>query len=818
MRVSLSWLRDLVHVKDNPEELAEQLSMAGFEVEEIDDLRRYAEGVIVGYILSKRQHPEANKLSICHVDVGAGRPLQIVCGAPNVRAGVYVPVAPAGASLPAVNLKISPSVLRGVVSEGMICSPAELGLVDQADGVAILDDFAVQPLCPGDKAAPLLGLDDTVLDLAITANRPDGFSMIGIAREIAALTNQPVNLPELDLRPLFDDLCPLSAPSTSPPDGGLYSLSLIEAPEGQTLGQVSPTWLQRRLLHAGMKPVNTVVDITNLVMLEQSQPLHAFDADALEHLTGCPVSAINFNLRQAHDGEHFRGIDGREYILDSEAQVVTCHDHTIALAGVMGSVESRVTKYTRRVWLEAALFAPKAIRRTTRCTGLRTDASSRFEKGLPREMVLPSSARAAKLLQSLLGAVNRGRWVWGYLEKNSSPIFLRRHAVHRLLGLLSDGGVPRNLRDDEIECCLRALGCSLSSTIEGWQVGIPPSRHCDLLREVDLIEEVARLVGYDLFEATLPNPLGPGGLTPCQKAEREVRRFFAASGLQEISTLSLVGPAPGGGHRISLANPLLAEYSYLRDNLHEEHLRVCQNNFRTSQTGCWIFEIGNLFLGTLDNIQQTSVLAGVISGERTLERWSQNGKPKSPSYFEARALVGRSLAGLRLDIRDRLHPLPPPVLHPGRCAELLLEEKACGYFGQLHPTYAEDLDLPRSTYLFQIDLSAILTAATQSNRWTPTFYPYPTVPSIDRDLAIIVPIDTASGDVLRVICEAGKPLLENVELIDYFESDNLKLGHCSQAYRLRFRGSDTLTDVQVLPIQQKIREVLMQRFGAEPRS
>ncbi|GCE65461.1 phenylalanine--tRNA ligase subunit beta [cyanobiont of Ornithocercus magnificus] len=816
MRISLSWLRDLVRVETGPEELAEQLSMAGFEVEEIDDLRRYAEGVVVGYILSNKQHPEADRLSICSVDVGTETPLQVVCGAPNVRTGIYVPVALAGCSLPAVNLVIRPAILRGVVSEGMICSLTELSIADQSDGIAILDNLTIQALRPGDKVGPLLGLDDTILKLAITANRPDGLSMIGVAREVAALTNQPTSLPSLELNPPFDDF-----PKTvlnRPPSGELYSLSLIEAPTGQTLGQVSPAWIQQRLQHSGIKSVNVAVDVTNLVMLEQSQPLHAFDADALERLADCPISAADFNLRQAHDGEYFKGIDGCERMLNCEVQVVTCHDRPIALAGVMGSMDSRVTESTCRIWLEAALFTPAAVRRTARSTGLRTDASTRFEKGLPRGITLSSSARAATLLQEILGSTTSGRWVHGRLEESFPPISLRRQAIHRTLGLLVDNGTPRSLKDDEIERCLVALGCTLDSTREGWQVSIPHSRRCDLLREIDLVEEVARLVGYNLFEAKLPKTLGPGGLNPRQKAERELRKLLAISGFQEISTLSLVGPPLDDNHRVPLSNPLLTEYGYLRNDLHEEHLRVCQSNFRSFQSGCWIFEIGNLFSGSSDDIRQNSVLAGVISGERVLERWSRSGKLKLLSYFEARALVGRSLAGLKLDVSDRPYLSPPPLLHPGRCAELFLEGQVCGHFGQLHPSYAEDLVLPRETYLFQLGLNSILTASTRGNRRIPVFQPYPTVPSIDRDLAVLVPTNTASGDVLQVICRAGKPLLENVELVDHFESDNLKAGHCSQSYRLRFRGSGTLTDAQVLPIQQKIREALVQHFRAEPRS
>ena len=813
MRVSLSWLQQLVQVNDSVDALAERLSMAGFEVDEIDDLSARARGVVVGKVIEREKHPDADKLSVCRVDVGAAEPLQIVCGAANVRAGIHVPVARVGAVLPAVNLTIKAGELRGVASNGMICSLSELGLENDSDGIAVLDDLVEATLEPGAAAASVLGLDDTVLDLAITANRPDGLSMVGIAREVAALTAAPLNLPALTLNPDHQSLNTSEASDAAMRRGGLYGLTSIEGIDGSVS---SPAWVKDRLERAGINRVNAVVDVTNVVMLEQGQPLHAFDADALEQLTGQPVDAASFGLRQAREGEAFTGLDDRELVLDPRAQVVTCHDRPVALAGVIGSRESGVTEATRRIWLESAMFTPSSVRETARSVGLRTDASARFEKGLPKDLTLACSVRAVELLEDLFRCRVTGRWVCGDVSPESKPVLLRREALQRLLGSLESQEEVRHLEDAEIERCLTALGCELTAMDEGWQVIAPPSRRQDLCREVDLIEEVARLVGFDRFGSHLPDPIVPGRLTPTQQAERRLRRLFSGCGLQEITTLSLVGPSETE-NRIPLTNPLLAETSHLRTNLWEEHLQVCVRNLKASQTGCWIFELGHTFSGRADAVDQSASLSGMICGERRLERWSSSGKPVHLDYFEARGVLGEVMQALKLEISDRRLD-SDARLHPGRAATLILEGRPFGCFGQLHPALAEAHDLPDATYLFELDLSRVLEAATRSNRWVTGFRPFPTVPFSERDLALVVDQQCPSSDLMQAIRKAGKPLLEQVELIDRFEGDQLGAGKASQAFRLRYRGKSTLKDEEVQPVHDKIRKALEKQFGAELRS
>ncbi|MEB3198941.1 MAG: phenylalanine--tRNA ligase subunit beta [Synechococcaceae cyanobacterium] len=821
MRVSLQWLRELVEAPEScfaVDSLAERLSVAGFEVDGIEDLAARARGVVVGHVRRREAHPDADKLSVCQVDVGDGSPLQIVCGAANVRAGIHVPVALVGATLPAVGLTIKPTKLRGVESSGMICSLAELGLADGSEGIAVLEDLLPQVPALGQPIGPSLGLDDAVLELAITANRPDGLSMLGIAREVAALSGGRPRIPSAPEATAAAPL-PASAQSLAAIEaGGLFSLTAIE---GLSVGP-SPLWLQRRLERAGIRAINTVVDVTNLVMLETGQPLHAFDQQALARIDGAAVPEPGrIGLRSARNGERLTSLDGELRELSDEALLVTYADQPIALAGVMGGLDEAVSEGTTAIWLEAAVFAPQAVRRSARSVGLRTEASSRFEKGLPAAATLAASDRAVMLLQELAGGTVKGRWMHRREDPAATPVQLRREALHQLLGPVLVDGEPQDLEDERIVATLEALGCVLLDDEDGWAVQVPPARQLDLRREVDLIEEVARLVGYDQFAAHLPDPLEPGGLEAAQQVERRLRRGLCAAGLQEACSFSLVAEAPG---RIPLANPLLTDYGHLRDELHSELLQAARRNLQASRTGFWAFEIGRVVLpGPGQELREQTLLVGVISGERRSERWSSSGKPAAPDYWQARGLLQAGLDPLRIPLEDRapeprdLEPLAE-LLHPGRRARLLVEGRPVGWFGQLHPASAADLDLPAATYLFQLPLEALTTAATRRNRWQPVFAPFPTVPASERDLALVVAEDIGAAALLSAIRKAGKPLLEHAELLDRYSGDQLPPGSCSQAFRLRYRDSGrTLTDGEVEAAHTAVQSALERQFGARLR-
>ena len=820
MQVSLQWLRELVACDLAPAELAEKLSVAGFEVEEITDLSARAAGVVVGFVETREPHPNADKLSVCTVSIGADAPAQIVCGAKNVRAGIHVAVATVGSYLPAVDLTIKPAELRGVASSGMICSLSELGLADSSEGIVILDELFEELPALGAPVGPLFGLDDQVLELAITANRPDGLSMLGIAREVAALTGSSLSLP-----------APAAAITALPMPVGVDVQNRIEAGGLYSVTELSgiqvapsPRWLQSRLERAGLRPINNVVDITNLVMLEQGQPLHAFDADRLASLSGGSSNVAHLDLRAARPGETLETLDSNTHELSESAWVISYADHAVALAGVMGGANSSVQESTRRIWLEAAMFSPQTVRQSARSLGLRTDSSSRFEKGLPVEVTLSASDRAVALLQEICGAKLEQRWLHSRAESDREPVLLRVDALHNLLGPVDGGdGSYGDLEDAEIERILKALGCSLETHDQGWLVQVPPSRAMDLQREVDLIEEVARLVGYDRFASHLPDPIAPGGLTPEQWAERRLRAQLAAAGLQEVCSLSL-GPAsterPGAdpAARVPLANPLLADYSHLRDSLVDDLLAAAQRNLQAGRSGFWAFELGNVFDATAKGSPQRQHLSGVICGARQAELWSSSGKPVALNYFEARGVLQMALQSFQLPIEDR-RLSDNPLLHPGRAASVVMEGRPAGFFGQIHPDLAERFDLPAATYLFQLDVQAVLSAATRRNRWQPSFAPFATVPASERDLALVVGSDTASSQLLQAIRKAGKPLLEQAELVDRYEGEQLEAGQCSQAFRLRYRDAKrTLTDAEVDQAHQTIRAALEKQFGAKLRA
>ena len=817
MRVSLQWLKELVSDADQElqaDVLAERLSVAGFEVEEIIDLSRQAEGVVVGLVRDRQPHPDAAKLSICQVETGSGECLQIVCGAANVRAGIHVPVALVGATLPAVNLTIKPAELRGVASSGMICSLSELGLAETSEGIAILDDLlpVVPPL--GSPVASCFGLDDTVLDLAITANRPDGLSMLGIAREVAALIGASTRVPVADAIPALP-LPVASADQAAMEQGGLFSITALE---GLQVGP-SPRWLQQRLEKAGVRSINNVVDITNLVMLETGQPLHAFDRERLAALNAKSADPALLGLRQARSGETLTTLDAERRALSPESLVVTYGDAPIALAGLMGGAHTAVDPSTSAIWLEAAVFAPQAVRVSSRSVGLRSEASSRFEKGLPCEATLAAADRAVALLQDLAGARVVERWLHRRPAREQQPLSLRRDALHNLLGPVSsreDSNELIDLDDVEIEQTLTAIGCTLTASPddEGWLVTVPAQRAIDLQREVDLIEEVARLVGYDRFAAHLPDPLVPGGLSAAQQAERRLRRALVAAGLQETCSFSLVAEAET---RLPLANPLLADYGFLRDQLDAELLEAARRNLQSGQQGFWAFEIGAVFDATTAAESRT-LLAGVIAGARRSELWTSSGKPQPLNYHQARGVLQIALSALGVPVEDRVFTAQSR-LHPGRAAQLVIEGRAAGWFGQLHPGESQALDLPEATYLFEIDLAALLTAATRSARWQPSFQTFATVPASERDLALLVPSGMTCAELLSVMRKAGRPLLERVDLIDTYRSEQLGSEVCSQAFRLRYRDPQrTLTDADVEAAHGKVRAALAARGDVQFRS
>jgi phenylalanyl-tRNA synthetase beta chain len=811
MRISLNWLRELVDITMPPEALAEMLTMAGFEVEDIEDRRTWANGVVVGKVLDCQPHPNADKLRVCQVDIGAKTPSTIVCGAPNVSTGFYVPVATLGTYLPTPNLTIKPAKLRGVASQGMICSLAELGLAKESEGI---HRFTDETLPLGSDVRPLLGLDDVILDLTSTANRADALSLVGVAREVAALTGVPLKLPQVPV---------LSAPSGT----GALSLKISE-PQGcpTYIGTVienvaiapSPLWLQQRLQASGIRPINNVVDITNYILVEWGQPLHAFDRDRLLSVSKSS-SALQIGVRFAEPGESFQTLDGHERKLSDQALLITANNTPVALAGVMGGEDTEVHANSQNLLLEAALFDSAVIRRSARSQGLRTEASARYERGINQAELELACRRALGLIIELAGGAIAAQEIADTRSSQSTrSIELRLERVNQILGPVNLNGDVGELQPQEIEQILNALGCDIVPTknVAGWTVTVPPYRLRDLEREIDLIEEIARLYGYNNFCDTLPDKTEAGYLSMEQALTRKLREAFRAVGLTEVVHYSLV--KPGGDRQIVLSNPIFPDYSALRTNLLSGLIEAFQYNLEQGNGALNAFEVGRVFWSEEDGLSESEAVAGIFGGDSSQGKWVRAGHDQSITWFEAKGFLERAFRYLGLSVEyqpDRRDPR----LHPGRTASLWMRGIRLGTFGQLHPQLRQERGLPDAVYAFELSIDVLLDQLDQDELLIPIFQPYSTYPASDRDIAFFVPTQYAVAEIERVIQKAAGQLLESVQLFDEYRGEAVPSGQRSLAFRLVYRASDrTLNDEDIEPVHQKVRDLLVDKFRVDLRS
>ena len=813
MRISLNWLRELVDVNLAPEELAETLTIAGFEVEDIEDRRKLADGVVVGKVLDVQPHPDADKLRVCQVDVGdANGPLNIVCGAANVRANIYVAVAMAGTYLPTIDVKIRTSKLRGVRSEGMICSLSEVGIEKDSSGIHI---FTEENLKLGSDVRPLLDLEDVILDLTATANRADALSMVGVAREVAALTGASLRLPDASevMIPTGALSLKISEPRACPAYIGTVIEGIKIAP--------SPDWLQRRLLAAGVRPINNVVDVTNYVLLEWGQPLHAFDRDRLFAVTG--KDSLTIGVRFAMSGESLTTLDGQTRTLQPQTLLITANDKPVALAGVMGGEETEVTQGTENLVLEAALFEPVAIRRSARTQGLRTEASTRYERSVNQAELGVALNRAIALLTELASGTPTAQEI---ADTRSDPstwarsIELRLDRINQILGPVDLGEETGEILTEDVERILTALGCKLqlqATESVQWMVTVPPYRYRDLEREIDLIEEVARLYGYDNFCEELPDKTEPGYLSLEQQMVRQLRESFRAAGLTELVHYSLVKPKDD--NQIRLANPLLVEYSALRTDLLPGLIDAFQYNLEQGNGALNGFEIGRIFWREEEGLEEADAVAGIFGGDTTQGRWVRAGRELPMTWYEAKGLLESVFERLGLNNVEYQPNRQDDRYHPGRTASLWLQGDRLGNFGQLHPSLRAERGLPDAVYAFELDLDVMLDALDQDERLTPHFQSYSTYPASDRDLAFFAPIKVSVGEIERVTQKAAGKLLESVQLFDEYQGESVPEGQRSLAFRLVYRASTrTLTEQEIEPVHQKVREALMEKFGVSLRS
>lgn len=816
MKVSYQWLNQYVDLSGvSARELAEVLTRGGVEVDGVESRNQGVEKVVVGHVVSKEQHPNADKLSVCQVDVASGELLQIVCGAKNVAAGQKVVVALVGAKLPG-GLKIKKAKLRGVESQGMICSAQELGInekllpKDMQEGIFVLPEEAEI----GRDAAELLGLDDEVLELDLTPNRSDCLSMIGTGHEVGALLGRPVALPDESEGTVYSDKQAsdlVRVVIEAEEDCQHYTAGVIE---GIQIGP-SPLWLQNRLMAAGIRPINNVVDITNYVMLEYGQPLHAFDAD---RLAGGGRQIV---VRRAREGERLTTLDGQDRELQPHMLVITDGEQPVALAGVMGGANSEVTESTTRVLLESARFAGRSVRRTSRELGLRSEASLRFEKEVNPEAVVPALKRAISLLCRYAG----GRAAEGYAEavvEVPAPRKIRLTAgrVNELLGT--------SMSVEEIRGAFDRLGFETVLEGETFEVTVP-LRRGDITRDVDLIEEAARLYGYDKIPTTfIRGDTTPGALNHPQRVARVVRRVLTGAGMHEAVTYSLTSEggrkAPEGWFaskgRIRLAMPMSEERSVLRTSLLPHLLDAAVHNRNHHESDAALFELGRVFLtdqeGPLTSLpQEKQALAGMWTGAKHGPHWAESAQAKV-DFYDVKGVLERLFA--QLGIEAVYEAAAPQGYHPGRTAEVTAvlsdgRKVKLGRVGQLHPAVQAEWELD-DTYVFELDFEALAEAAVL----TADYQPLPRYPAASRDIAVVVDAAVPAGDLAATIREAGGSILESVRVFDVYTGERIGAGKKSVALALLYRHEErTLTDEEVNAAQTQVIAALAERHGAELR-
>ncbi len=801
MQISLKWLEEFIQVDRPPAELAQALTMGGIEAAGLREVGGELDAVRVGEVQEIHDHPQAQKLSLCRVGLG-NREISVVCGAPNVATGQKVAVILPGGRLPDGRL-IEAAKIRGEVSEGMICSEAELGLNEDSEGILVLPP----EMPPGSSLAQTLGLSDHLLEVEVTPNRGDCLSILGIAREVSALTGRPLRDASpsvLEEGPPAEDMAGVKV--ESPLHCPRYAARIVE---GVSVGP-SPPWLQWRLKTAGMRPINNVVDVTNLVMLERGQPLHAFDYERLRE------KRIVVRTSRSEDGP-FKTLDGLERTLDSSACMICDGVGPIAIGGVMGGAETEVSASTRTLLLEGAHFSAASIRKTARSLGLTTEASYRFERGVDPSGVPVALDRAADLIRELAG----GRVARGRIDIYPSPIQpvsiqLRTSQVKRVLGI----SLPAKTLGDY----LGNLGLKVSTKEKGTLVARVPTHRPDLTQEVDLMEEVARLHGYDRFPKTLP----PRHEAPVSRGSRRdflmrVREVLAGVGLQEVINPSFVSERELGalglpkGHEdlgaLRLRNPLSQDGALLRTSLVPGLLRDAALNFSRGIVDLRIFEVGTVFHpgeeGALP--REEARVGGLLSGRAGPALWSEEKRERD--FFDLKGTLETLTRSLRLPALRYRSP-GAPYLDPRRSATLDWEGKVVGVAGEIHPALRQSLDLPQSVLLFE--LSADLQG---TGLPIPSFEPLPRHPATTRDLSILVEEGTAAEEMMAAIREVGGEWLRGVTLFDLHVGAPIASGQKSLAFALTYRAEDrTLSGEEVNVCQEAIIAHLSKAFGARLRS
>ncbi|HDC5564122.1 TPA: phenylalanine--tRNA ligase subunit beta [Staphylococcus aureus] len=795
MLISNEWLKEYVTIDDSVSNLAERITRTGIEVDDLIDYTKDIKNLVVGFVKSKEKHPDADKLNVCQVDIGEDEPVQIVCGAPNVDAGQYVIVAKVGGRLPG-GIKIKRAKLRGERSEGMICSLQEIGISSNyipksfESGIYVFSESQV----PGTDALQALYLDDQVMEFDLTPNRADALSMIGTAYEVAALYNTKMTKPETTSDELElsanDELTVTIENEDKVP---YYSARVVH----DVTIEPSPIWMQARLIKAGIRPINNVVDISNYVLLEYGQPLHMFDQDA--------IGSQQIVVRQANEGEKMTTLDDTERELLTSDIVITNGQTPIALAGVMGGDFSEVKEQTSNIVIEGAIFDPVSIRHTSRRLNLRSESSSRFEKGIATEFVDEAVDRACYLLQTYAnGKVLKDRVSSGELGAFITPIDITADKINRTIGF--------DLSQNDIVTIFNQLGFDTEINDDVITVQVP-SRRKDITIKEDLIEEVARIYGYDDIPSTLPvfEKVTSGQLTDRQYKTRMVKEVLEGAGLDQAITYSLVSKEDATAfamqqrQTIDLLMPMSEAHASLRQSLLPHLIEAASYNVARKNKDVKLFEIGNVFFanGEGELPDQVEYLSGILTGDYVVNQWQ--GKKETVDFYLAKGVVDRVSEKLNLEFSYRRADIDG--LHPGRTAEILLENKVVGFIGELHPTLAADNDLKR-TYVFELNFDALMAVSVGYIN----YQPIPRFPGMSRDIALEVDQNIPAADLLSTIHAHGGNILKDTLVFDVYQSEHLEKGKKSIAIRLNYLDTEeTLTDERVSKVQAEIEAALIEQ-------
>ncbi|HAR4713918.1 TPA: phenylalanine--tRNA ligase subunit beta [Staphylococcus aureus] len=795
MLISNEWLKEYVTIDDSVSNLAERITRTGIEVDDLIDYTKDIKNLVVGFVKSKEKHPDADKLNVCQVDIGEDEPVQIVCGAPNVDAGQYVIVAKVGGRLPG-GIKIKRAKLRGERSEGMICSLQEIGISSNyipksfESGIYVFSESQV----PGTDALQALYLDDQVMEFDLTPNRADALSMIGTAYEVAALYNTKMTKPETTSNELElsanDELTVTIENEDKVP---YYSARVVH----DVTIEPSPIWMQARLIKAGIRPINNVVDISNYVLLEYGQPLHMFDQDA--------IGSQQIVVRQANEGEKMTTLDDTERELLTSDIVITNGQTPIALAGVMGGDFSEVKEHTSNIVIEGAIFDSVSIRHTSRRLNLRSESSSRFEKGIATEFVDEAVDRACYLLQTYAnGKVLKDRVSSGELGAFITPIDITADKINRTIGF--------DLSQNDIVTIFNQLGFDTEINDDVITVQVP-SRRKDITIKEDLIEEVARIYGYDDIPSTLPvfEKVTSGQLTDRQYKTRMVKEVLEGAGLDQAITYSLVSKEDATAfamqqrQTIDLLMPMSEAHASLRQSLLPHLIEAASYNVARKNKDVKLFEIGNVFFanGEGELPDQVEYLSGILTGDYVVNQWQ--GKKETVDFYLAKGVVDRVAEKLNLEFSYRRADIDG--LHPGRTAEILLENKVVGFIGELHPTLAADNDLKR-TYVFELNFDALMAVSVGYIN----YQPIPIFPGMSRDIALEVNQNIPAADLLSTIHAHGGNILKDTLVFDVYQGEHLEKGKKSIAIRLNYLDTEeTLTDERVSKVQAEIEAALIKQ-------